>query len=136
MTEIEKSKMTQEFLRCIAQHLSSRPECQHSVYRIAIGVTDSIAAPAHISMFEKELSNNRVCFLPNILVFPDRYHRKETDRVSVVMHVASQHFDNMLMSYQEEGCTFVETDNLVRGVYEYQCSIDKKKRRWVRLESL
>lgn len=136
MTEPEKSKLTQQFLQCIAQHLSSRSECKGVTYRIAIGEYDTVLAPPCISMFEDSLAKNRVLFSPNVAVFPDRYRRKDTDKVSVVYHVASAHFDEMLLTYQEDGCTFIQADNLVRGVYEYQPSIDNKKRRWVRLESL
>lgn len=136
MTEAEKSKLTQKFLQCIAQHLSGRADCKGTTYRIAIGVWDSVLLPPCISMFEEELGENRVLFSPNVMVFPDRYRRKETDKVSVVYHVAAAHFDRMLLSYQEDGCTFIETSGLVKGVYEYQSSVDKKKRRWVRIESL
>ena len=136
MTEIEKSKLTQQFLQCIAQHLSSRLECKGISYRIAIGVYDSILYPQEVSMFEKELSNKRVLFHPNTYVFPDRYHRKDTDKVGVVYHVAASHFEDIILTYQEDGCTYVDTDKLVCGVYEYQLSMDKKKRRWVKIESL
>lgn len=136
MTEPDRSKLTQQFLQCIAQHLSSRPECKGISYRIAIGVYDSILYPQEVSMFEKELSNKRVLFHPNIYVYPDRHHRKDTDKVGVVYHVASSHFENMILTYQEDGCTYVDTDKLVCGVYEYQPSVDNKKRRWVRIESL
>lgn len=136
MTEPDKSKLTQKFLQCIAQHLSSRRECKGVSYRISIGVHDSMLYPHEVSMFEKELSNKRVLFHPNTYVFPNQYHRKDTDKVNVVYHVASSHFGDMILSYQEDGCTYVDTDKLVRGVYEYQPSIDNKKRRWVRVESL
>lgn len=136
MTEPEKSKFTQQFLQCISQHLSSRPECRGVTYRIAIGVYDTQLIPPSISMFEDELSGNRVLFKPNVLVFPDRYSRKDTDKVSVVYHVAANHFNHILLTYQEDGCTFVDTSKLVKGVYEYQSSVDNKKRRWVRIESL
>lgn len=136
MTEVEKSKLTQQFLQCIAQHLSGRPDCKGVTYRIVIGVYDSVLVPPCISMFEEELAENRVLFSPNVMVFPDRYRRKETDKVNVVYHVAANHFDKMLLTYQEDGCTFIDTANLVKGVYEYQPSVDNKKRRWVRLESL
>lgn len=136
MTEVEKSKLTQQFLQCIAQHLSGRPECKGVAYRIAIGTYDTVLLPSSISMFEEELAQNRVLFSPNVFVFPDRYRRKDTDKVGVVYHVAANHFDDMLLTYQEDGCTFVNTENLVKGIYEYQSSVDNKKRRWVRIESL
>lgn len=136
VAEVEKSKFTQKFLQTLSQHLSSREECKGLTYRIAIGVYDDKVFPTQISMFEEELRHKRVCFFPNVLVFPDRHHRKETDKVNVVTHVARDHYDDLLCTYQEEGCVFVQTDNLVKGVYEYQPSVDHKKRRWVRLESL
>lgn len=123
------SKLTQAFLTSIAQHLSSRAECRGVNYRIAIGVNDP-------QIINHNVPENCITFIPNIYVFPDRYHRKDTDKIPIVYHVASAHYSDNLSAYQKEGYAFIDTANLVPGVYEYQSSIDNKKRRWVRLESL
>ena len=135
MKEADKSKYTMKFLQTIAQHLSSRPECKKLVYRIAIGVDDPFFS-YQLTLFEDELADKRVCFHPSIYVYPDIHHRKDTDKINVVQHVASAHFEALLYSYQESGGLYLNTENLVKGIYEYQSSIDGKKRRWVRVDSL
>lgn len=134
MTEVEKSKLTQQFLQCIAQHLSSRPECKGITYRIAIDAYDTKLIDSK-PILENDLSGSRILFSPNVLVFPDRYQRKEINKVNVVHHVICSHFGELLIDDEEIGL-FVDSSKLVKGIYEYQSSMDNKKRRWVRIESL
>lgn len=115
MKEAEKSKLTQEFLKQIALHLSSRAECRGATYRVTI-------------------SDSELTFHPKVEVFPDRHHRKSTDKVPVSFHVAS-HFVDMLNPRMENGKLYLDTPELVPGVYEYQPSVDGKRRRWVKIES-
>lgn len=121
MTEVEKSKLTQQFLQCIAQHLAGRADCRGVEYAITIG---------H-DTFEELVSME-----PPKFVFPDRYQRAEINRVSVVEHVAKNHFPELYMSTSNTFSTYLDVSKLVKGVYLYQTSFDKKKRRWIRLESL
>lgn len=134
MTEVEKSKLTQQFLQCIAQHLSSRPECKGVAYRIAIDEYDSKLVDCK-PILKNDLSGSRILFRPNVLVFPDKYQRKEINKVNVVYHVISSHFSDLLVDNKEIGL-FIDSSKLVKGIYEYQSSVDNKKRRWVRIESL
>lgn len=137
MTElINRVKNTEDFLKCISQHLNGRADCRKLTYRIAIGVEDEQLSQHRQQSIDCDLIQKRICFSPGITVFPDIYHRKQTDKISIVAHVASAHFGAVLDDYYQEGCTFLDTSKFVRGVYEYQASIDRKKRRWVRVESI
>lgn len=121
MTEVEKSKLTQQFLQCIAQHLSGRADCKGVEYAVTIG---------------HDTFEELVVIEPPKFVFPDRYQRAEINRISVIAHVAKTHFPELYIHTHDMLTTHVDTSQLVKGVYLYQSSFDKKKRRWVKLESL
>lgn len=55
-------------------------------------------------------------------VFPSRHHRRASDKQSVIGHIFSEHLN------------VVDTNCLVRGVYMYELSADKKRRRWIKIE--
>lgn len=126
--ELDKSKLTQSLLKCISDHLSGRKDCRRVTYRIAIGVKDKNQSA---TLSDDCIIDYMVAFLPEIKIFPDTYHRKPTDKVSVISHVISEHFPELL--YQKNSVLYVDTDRLVKGIYEYQPSFDNKKRRWVRI---
>ena len=121
MTEVEKSKLTQKFLQCIAQHLSGRTDCKGVEYAVTIG---------------HDLFRELAMIEPPKFVFPNKYKRSEIDRVPVLTHVARDHFPELYIYTDGMFGTHVDVSQLVEGVYVYQSSVDKKKRRWVRIESL
>lgn len=112
--ERANARTTQDFLSCIASHLSSREDCKGVEYVVNI----------------KE--GNVVTFEPNgIKLFPNRYRRSERDRVSVIFHVAQYHFPELVIDVTNTEI-HVDTSKLVLGRYLYQYSMDHKRRRWIR----
>ena len=95
-------KPTEYLLKCIAQRLAGREDCKKVNYQIHIDASG-------IHMY------------PTVKVFPNRYRRKETDKMDIVTFV---------YHYKMQG---VKLDELVFGRYEYQLSSDGKKRRWRKL---
>ena len=119
MTEVEKSKKTEQFLRCIAQHLSSRRDCRGIRYTVTLGCP---------------VDKRRVTFEPVRLVCPNRYRRCERDKVNIITHVIKEHFPELQLQESDTDIVYVNTAKLVPGVYVYELSIDKKRRRWARIK--
>lgn len=119
MNEIEKSKTTEKFLKCIAQHLSSRGDCRGIRYTVTLGCP---------------VDKRIVTFEPIRLVFPNRYRRCGRDKVNIITHVIKEHFSELQIQETDTDIVYVDTDKMVTGVYVYELSIDKKRRRWTRIK--
>lgn len=120
MTEVEKSALTKELLMSIAEHLSGREDCKGIEYTVSIGMSKRDIR--HITM------------KPRKQVFPNRYKRCKADKLPVINHVIQEHFVELYGGADAKMNPIVYTDNLVKGIYQYQLSVDKKQRRWVRLK--
>ena len=68
------------------------------------------------------INHNGVNMLPHIEVFPNRYRRHEEDKIDIVDFIHHYKMKNALLS------------DFIFGTYEYQLSIDGKKRRWRKVE--
>lgn len=93
------SRQTEFLLKSIAARLSGREDCQKTVYQVYI-------------------DHEGVRMNPLIYVYPNRYKRKETDKIDIVSFIHQTKMKGALLS------------NFVFGVYEYQLSVDGKRRRW------
>lgn len=132
-----RTELTKELLNCIAKHLSSRRECQGVTYRVALGMKDESSEYLKLKDESEHIIdfNHYISFFPRIDVYRDRYHRKSCDKSSVEEHVILYHFsDSLYCGRQTSGHININKDLIVPGVYEYQPSIDKKRRRWVRIK--
>lgn len=96
-------KKTEDLLKNISSRLSGREDCKKLNYRVVI-------------------SDNYVEMDPLVWVYPDRYHRKETDKLGVVEFVRHNVMND------------VSATEFVPGCYEYQLSADGKNRRWRKLD--
>lgn len=94
-----KAGQTEFLLKSIASRLSGREDCQKVRYRVYI-------------------DHNGVRMDPLIKVFPNRYRRKETDKIDIVSFIHQHRMKGALLS------------GFVFGTYEYQLSIDGKRRKW------
>lgn len=68
------------------------------------------------------IDHNGVTMIPHIEVFPNRYHRQDKDKIDIVAYIHHYKMPNALLS------------DFVFGTYEYQLSIDGKKRKWRKVE--
>lgn len=98
-----KGQQTEFLLKSIATRLSGREDCKKLTYRVTIDYKG-------VSMF------------PLIEIFPNRYMRKEADKIDVVSWVHKIKMKNANLS------------GFVFGVYEYQLSAEGKQRRWRKVE--
>ena len=64
------------------------------------------------------IDHNGVRMDPLVYVYPNRYKRKETDLIDIVSFVHTYRMKSALLS------------NFVFGTYEYELSLDGKKRKW------
>ena len=97
------AKKTENFLKHISSRLSGRDDCKKLNYKVTITATN-------------------ITMEPLIQVYPNRYRRKEGDKVDIISYV---HIYKMPQ---------VALGDLVPGRYEYQLSADKKNRRWRKLD--
>ena len=108
-----RSEYTRDFLLRISKRLSGRMECHQLTYQVIIGRCS-------------------VVFIPPVMVYPDRHTRKSASKLNIVEHIIKR--DSELYAGTDEfGVTHIYPNVLVPGTYEYQPSIDKKSRRWVRI---
>ena len=97
------SHQTEFLLKCIAERLSGREDCKKVPYRVTIGI-------------------DGVTMWPLVMVYKDRYNRKETDKMDVVSFVHHYKMKNALLP------------GFVFGTYEYQLSVDGSRRKWRKVE--
>lgn len=129
-----RTQLTKQLLNGVASHLSSRPECRGVTYRMVIGVPET-SMEVSIEGYKGLDISNYITFYPRVMVFPDRYHRKECHRLSILEHMLTYHFkDELFAGKDDKGNLRIIGDNIVPGIYEYQSSIDNKRRRWVRIK--
>lgn len=100
VVDTESAKDTELFLLTLSRRLSGREDCRGQNYDVLIG------------------ENNSVVMMPDVQIYPNRYSKKDADKVSVVWYVM----------YLFGG----KSIKLVPGHYIYTSSIDKKKRQWRR----
>lgn len=113
------SDLTKRVLKCISDHLSGRNDCKGVNYSVTIGT---------------EYFEELMIFEPvRIMVFPNRYRRHESDKVSVISHVIQEHFPELYKGTNGMFNINADTSKLVKGVYVYESSVDNKRRRWVRV---
>lgn len=96
-------QQTEYLLRAIAERLSGREDCRKVCYRVTI-------------------DHNGVLMTPHVEVFPNRYHRQESDKVDVVSYVHHYKMPNAILP------------DFVFGTYEYQLSVDGKRRKWRKVD--
>ena len=97
------AKKTEDLLKYISSRLSGRDDCKKINYKVTI-------------------SNTRITMEPLIYVYPNRYNRKETDKIDIVTFVLIYKMPHIML------------DDFVTGRYEYQLSADGKNRRWRKLD--
>lgn len=95
-------QQTEFLLKSIASRLSGREDCRKVPYKVTI-------------------DHNGVSMIPLVYVFPNRYKRKEADKVDIVSFIHSTKMHSALL------------DGFVFGTYEYELSADGTRRRWRKL---
>lgn len=124
------SARTQAFLRMIARRLSGRDDCKKMQYVIGIGLpTDPELLK---SLPEGETVDDHIFFKPDVHVYKDTYHRSGKDLYKIADLIITKYFPDLVMGRDAYGYLKVDTTKLTKGIYEYQMSVDGKRRRWVR----
>ena len=96
-------EQTEFLLKSISSRLSGREDCKDVTYRVTI-------------------DHSGVKMEPLIYVFPNRYNRKESDKLDIVSYIHIYKMNNALLS------------EFVFGTYEYQFSVDRKQRKWRKVQ--
>lgn len=123
------SARTRQLLRYVARRLSGREDCKKIQFRIGIG----IRPPESQKITESVISDSAyIFFYPMTYVYTDVYHRKDIDYHSIEDHIIRKYYPELILGYDNFGNIRVDTSKFVRGVYEYQLSMNGKRRRWVR----
>lgn len=99
-----ESRNTEWLLHQISYHIASRKSMRNNIIKVQID----------------DKSNQSVKVTPTIQVYPDRYHKKQSDLRDVLVHVGTVHCSEMPF----EDC------RLVPGEYIYDFAVNKKRRRW------
>lgn len=98
---------TLDILRSISEHLSSRSYCKNLEYEVSMRNTDT---------------GPEIIMHPYIGVYPDIHRRKVADEESVAVHVKRRHFNDVT--------------EIIPGTYLFKLSVNGKRRKWSRSESL
>lgn len=100
--EDERIKYTEDFLKLIAYRLAGREDLKHVEYEVTI------------------LESGHVIMNPLVRVFPDRYRRKESDKVDIISFILT---------------FMVCARDFVPGQYIYKNSTNGKRRKWIKKEN-
>ena len=95
-------KPTEDLLFHISQRLSGREDCRNLTYTVIIDDTG-------------------VHMTPPVFVYPNRYCKKQADKLDIVSWVHQTHMKSTLLS------------QFVFGTYQYRKDGESKKRRWTRI---
>lgn len=112
---------TEQLLKSIAWHLSSKRKCKGAIYEVII--QDSYDAPEDICS---------VCCNQEVQL---RSHLNRNYMCSVVEHILTHHFEE-LQNYTDQALAqkcLVRKNLFLPGKYEYQISASGKYRRWCRV---
>ena len=138
--QIKSHDHTLEFLKSIADRLASRVDCKQVEYIVAIGEPLVYFSVIGKSLNSDELLLNRVSssgvrMKPQIDVYPDTHHRKPTDKCSILDYVLiTKFYDSCYDGVDEYGHATFREGSLTPGVYKYRLSVDKKRRKWTRIQ--
>lgn len=111
-----QSRNTYLVLRSIADHIYSK--CGHSSFTVAIVRCCDVI---------------RIEVVPDVSVYPNKYHRTAGHLQRVQDHVVLNHFPDLISSIDALGHVTL-LPQLVPGVYTYTESISKKHRKWTRIQ--
>lgn len=123
------SRNTQQFLRYLSRRLSGREDCKKVEFIVGIGFKlddEGKICPPGV------LDPSYISFCPKVDVYRDKHHRKEIDLNNIVDHIVKKYYSDLILGYDLMGKTLIDTSKFLKGVYQYQLSIDGKRRRWVR----
>ena len=104
--EVQSELLTKQLLLSISKRLSSRKDCRRVEYEVVI-------------------DEGGVTLNPDVMVYRNRYHRSECDKVPVSeLAMSNLIYDSLaplLLQY------------LVPGRYVYRLSVDGNRRKWLRI---
>lgn len=113
------SVRTENFLRLVSNRLSTRNICRNLTYKLSI--------------YEKD-GYEYVSFEPDIFVYPDRYHKKYSDRCKVTDLIICDNYSVFINSIDVESGIKLNLGTFIPGDYRYMYSFNNKRRHWIRLK--
>ena len=125
-------KNTKNLLNLISKHLSSREDCNNCNYYVTIYEDLKFPWDVHIVLVVGSSKIKR-----RIYVFPDKYHRKQTDKLALLNHLFESHLGEMgeistfLLHDDKYVCAY--KDEFIPGVYVFKQPKGSKKRHWERI---
>lgn len=109
---VESKIPTQHLLRILSRHITNRSEFNQTQFQVTI------------------TPSGRITMSPTMYVFPNRYHRKDADKVDLLTHVLADHLD----PEQVENISELKlAPGYLSGCYQYVSSFSGKRRTWIRL---
>lgn len=99
----QAAQQTEYLLKTLASRLSGREDCRKVKYTVTIDC-------------------DGVRMSPIVYVYPNRYTRREGDKLDIISFIHQYRMNNTLLS------------GFVFGTYEYQLSADGKRRRWRKIK--
>lgn len=126
-------KQTEDVLKSIAWHLSSKKQCSGKVYRVAIGLKDEEQQSCIQLLHNNTDFSNVIMF--DIDVTLKSHVGSRTHMMPVIQHILMQHFSDVVSDTHVIGnvCN-IKPDSLVSGIYEYRPFASGKYRRWFRVD--
>ena len=127
-------ELTTLFLRAISDRLSGRKDCKWLEYVVCIGMNDN-TVEHQMNITEYGDISNKVFFYPERTVYLDRHHKQPSDLRDIVVLILEKYFkDTILDDVDECRQACFKEGSLVRGIYKYELSVNKRQRHWVRIK--
>ena len=114
MTNYQRTEL---LLKAVSKRLTGRNDCKKVEFVVDIGVHNSAS----------------ILFEPDIYVYKDLHHRKDTDSSRIVDFVLNRDLPEVIWGRDQYGDLTVDTTMFSRGIYKYELAHNGKKRRWIRL---
>ena len=119
--EAKAGQLTKKVLKSISRHLSGREDCKDLEYSVHI-------------FHDNKTGDDVVEVSPYISVFPNTFHRKETDKRGVAYHVIYTHFPE-IYAQSSTSVVQIKSNSLVRGSYVYRRYKLTRRRKWIRVSN-
>lgn len=122
-------KNTKNLLNLISEHLSSREDCRKLDYYVEIFPYDSRDKIEQVCFI---MRRNGQLYTP--YVFPDRYHRKQLDKLSILKHIFNYHFNDIHQYCSNQPYrVIIDQNNFIPGCYAFKAVGSSQRRQWSKI---
>lgn len=124
---------TKSVLTSIAKHLSKNKACRKQIYRVSIGVYDSIQNACYKFYHNHQQDCTNFIFFDTDVKLISHLSTNQRVKLPAIQHIILEHFFNLYAGAANGNQVQIRTEMLIPGIYEYRLSASGKYRKWFRV---